>query len=84
VAAEAYFLSCARYIERNPLVAGLVREPWQYRWSGASAYALGTADQLLSYNVWYRELAADDEQRQQRGREFLLGDDPREEQIRRG
>jgi hypothetical protein len=29
VAVEDYFLSCARYIERNPLVAGLVAQPWQ-------------------------------------------------------
>ncbi|HZU38672.1 MAG TPA: transposase [Gemmataceae bacterium] len=84
VAAEQYFLSCARYIERNPVVAGIVALPWEYRWSSAPAYALGKADPLLSYNVWYRELGGDDAQRQQRWREFLLGDDPREEEVRRG
>ena len=26
---EGYLLSCGRYIERNPLEAGLVTEPWQ-------------------------------------------------------
>src|SRR5215471_15649161 len=53
-AVEAYFLSCARYIERNPVEAGLVTEPWQYRWSSCPAYALGVADPLLSYNVCYQ------------------------------
>jgi putative transposase len=84
VAVEEYFLSCARYIERNPLVAGLVTEPWQYRWSSCPAYALGTPNALLSYNVWYQGLGRDPDQRQQRWREFLLGDDPHEETVRAG
>ena len=29
----AYLLSCGRSIERNPVEAGLVSEPWQYPWS---------------------------------------------------
>jgi hypothetical protein len=48
VAVEDYFLSCARYIERNPLVAALVAQPWQYRWSSCPAYALDAADPQLS------------------------------------
>jgi putative transposase len=81
---ETYFLSCARYIERNPLVAGLVTQPWEYRWSSCSAYALGVPQPRLSYNVWYCDLGSDATRRQQRWREFLLGDDPNEEVIRRG
>jgi putative transposase len=27
---EPYFLSCARYIERNPVEAGIVSTPWEY------------------------------------------------------
>jgi putative transposase len=79
-----YFLSCARYIERNPLVAGLVEEPWQCRWSSCPAYAAGVADPRLCYNVWYRGLADDAALRQQRWREFLLGDDPHERVVRQG
>jgi putative transposase len=41
VGVEQYFLSCARYIERNPVEAGLVVEPWEYAWSSCRAYALG-------------------------------------------
>jgi hypothetical protein len=41
------------------------------------------ADRLLAYNVWYQELAAEPALRQQRWREFLLGDDPKEELLRR-
>jgi putative transposase len=84
MAVEEYFLSCARYIERNPLEAGLLAEPWQYGWSSCRAYALGEADPLLCYNVWYQSLGSEPGVRQQRWREFLLGADPHEEVIRRG
>ena len=84
VAVEAYFLRCARYLERNPLEAGVVAEPWTYRWSSCPAYALGRHDPLFSYNVWYQERGADAGQRSSSWREFLLGDDPQEALVRRG
>ncbi len=84
VAAERYFLSCGRYIERNPVEAGVVALPWDYRWSSAAAYAVGRADELVCYNVWYQSLADSAAGRQQHWREFLRGDDPGEAQIRRG
>ena len=49
---EEYLLSCGRYLERNPLEAGLVTEPWQVRCSSSPAYALGQADPLLARNPW--------------------------------
>jgi hypothetical protein len=45
---------------------------------------LGVANPLLSHNVWYQDLGANAEQRQQRWRDFLLGDDPQEELARSG
>jgi hypothetical protein len=83
VAGENSFLSCARYIERNPIEAGMVTEPWPYRWSSCPAYALVGEDRLIDYNVWYQGLGGDAPSRQQRWREFLLGDDPNEEVMRR-
>jgi putative transposase len=80
---EAYWLSCGRYIERNPLEAQMVTEPWHYRWSSAAAYALGREDPLVEENPWYRELSQEPERRQRLWQEFLHGDDPREEVIRR-
>jgi hypothetical protein len=46
--------------------------------------ALGESDPLLAENSWYQELAADPAARQQRWREFLLGDDAREATVQRG
>lgn len=33
---EPYLLACARYIEMNPVRAGLVENPMDWRWSSAS------------------------------------------------
>jgi putative transposase len=84
VQGDPYWLSCGRYIERNPLEAGLVAEPWQFRWSSAPAYALGREDPLVDENPWYRELSTEGGRRQALWRDFLLGEDPREEDIRQG
>jgi putative transposase len=81
---EGYWLSCGRYIERNPLVAGLVAVPWDYPWSSCRAYACGEADPLLTEDPCYTELSPEPARRQQLWREFLCGDDPREGGIARG
>jgi len=79
-----YLLSCGRYIERNPLEAGLVALPWDYAWSSAATYALGQPRPLLADNAEYLALSAEPAARQQHWRAFLLGGDPREEKVRRG
>jgi putative transposase len=81
---EGYWLSCGRYIERNPLVAGMVSAPWDYPWSSCRAYACGAADPLLTEDPCYTELSPDPGRRQQLWREFVSGDDPREAAIARG
>jgi putative transposase len=83
VQTEGYLLSCGRYIERNPVEAGLAKQPWDYPWSSCRAYALGVADPLLAENPWYLELGSEPAVRQQRWRQFLIGEDPREEVFRR-
>jgi putative transposase len=39
-----YLLACARYVERNPLRAGLVKLPWEWPWSSACYYILKKED----------------------------------------
>ena len=38
---EAYFLNCLRYIELNPVRAGIVNDPGDYKWSGYRTHAIG-------------------------------------------
>jgi putative transposase len=44
---ELYLLTCARYIELNPVRAGLCASPAEYRWSSAAAHAVGLDDRLV-------------------------------------
>jgi putative transposase len=44
---ERYLLAAARYIESNPVRAGLAKCAWQYRWSSAKAHVKGKDDVLV-------------------------------------
>jgi len=44
---ERYLLAAARYIEMNPVRAGLVDRPGDYPWSSAAAHILGREDRLF-------------------------------------
>jgi putative transposase len=44
---ETYLLATVRYVERNPVRAGLVMSPWDYRWSSAGGHLSGQDDALV-------------------------------------
>ena len=44
----AHTLAAARYVERNPVRAGLVKRAWQWPWSSAAAHVAGTGDALIA------------------------------------
>ena len=44
---EDYLNQLGRYIELNPVRAGIVETPRDYRWSSARAYVLGEKDPLV-------------------------------------
>jgi putative transposase len=48
VQVETYLLLCQRYIELNPVRAGMVCDPADYPWSSYRANALGQANAILS------------------------------------
>lgn len=62
--AEAYLLTCMRYIELNPVRAGMVDHPADYSWSSHRRNALGHDDSLLTAHGIYRRLGRTDEERQ--------------------
>ena len=59
VDAEDYLFACYRYIELNPVRAGLVSHPGDYAWSSHAANALGTGDPLVVPHERYRALDTD-------------------------
>lgn len=58
VDSEGYLLTCMRYIELNPVRAGMVRHPGEYRWSSFAANALGGPDPLVTPHPVYLALRA--------------------------
>jgi putative transposase len=63
VQAEAYLLACQRYIELNPVRAGMANDPGQYRWSSYRHNGIGQSDALISSHPLYLELGGDIESR---------------------
>ena len=53
---ERYFLLCSRYIEMNPVRAGMVSEPAEYRWSSFRRNAGGQLDALVHQHAVYLAL----------------------------
>jgi len=53
VYAPRYLLSCMRYIEDNPVRAGLVHEPGAWRWSSFAANARGREDPVVTPHAVY-------------------------------
>jgi putative transposase len=68
---ETYVLGCYRYIELNPVRAGMVEHPGEYRWSSYRANAQGEACGWLEPHACYQSLAADEQGRQAAYRELF-------------
>jgi putative transposase len=63
VETDRYLFTCYRYIELNPVRAGLVDEPGQYRWSSFSSNALGMRDPLITPHSRYVALGSETHRR---------------------
>jgi len=64
IESKAYLLACMRYIELNPVRAGMVDHPAKYRWSSCAANALGVSNAVLSEQAEYVALGRSPEARQ--------------------
>jgi putative transposase len=67
---ERYWLTCLRYVELNPVRAGLVSSPAHYRWSSYRAHAFGAQDSLIADHTMYTGLGSTPERRQQAWRDI--------------
>jgi putative transposase len=65
VEAEGYLLACYRYIEFNPVRAGMVPEPAAYPWSSYRWHALGAPDPVVTDHALYLALGNTPQERQQ-------------------
>ena len=63
VHARRHLLACMRYIEENPVRAGLAPDPAAYRWSSHRANALGEDDRLVTPHPHYYSLGRSPDER---------------------
>ena len=68
---ESYLLACQRYIELNPVRAGMVDHPAEFRWSSYRANAQGEPDALIEPHALYLALGATAAARQAAYRELF-------------
>ncbi|MDD4941251.1 MAG: transposase [Candidatus Omnitrophica bacterium] len=68
---DAYLAACVRYIEMNPVRAGLAASPGEYRWSSYRFRAYGEDYAIVDRDPWYEGLASQDYERQQEYRRFF-------------
>ncbi len=58
VDSDRYFLICQRYIELNPVRAGLVKAPEEYLWSSHTHYALGSRCSFITDHAVHTALGS--------------------------
>lgn len=71
--AAEYLLTCYRYIEWNPVRAGMVAVPEAYRWLSYSWHGWGKTAPMISNHALYRGLATDELGRQCTYRALFAG-----------
>jgi putative transposase len=68
---DQYLLTCLRYIELNPVRAGMVKDPGDYRWSSYRAHAFGIHAGMWSPHILYLNLGKNGIQRQRAWRDLV-------------
>jgi len=81
VSRESYFLEAGRYIERNPLRAGMVQDLKDYLWSSYPFYAHGASNPLMDEDPYYQGLGPDAAQRQEAYRKFVRLEHPYDKML---
>lgn len=74
-----YLLSCSRYVDLNPLRAGMIKTPEDYKWSSYQCKAHGIKDDILDFDECYMALGDEEETRRSAYQEYVLQTIPDEE-----
>jgi len=83
IGSEHYLFACYRYIELNPVRAGLARSAREYKWSSYRANAMNLPDGLVTASPEWLALGQSGEERARRYRRlFVSGIEDHDERIR--
>ncbi len=53
---EKHFIAASRYVERNPVRAGIVRKPSEYEWSSAKSHVDFSSKQIIDTSLFFKYL----------------------------
>ena len=90
ISTSEYLPACCRYIELNPLRAGMVSDPALYRWSSYHSKVEGRRDAVVDLPPFYNALGLTVKERQQAYRDYVYSTIPEgeikliEEALQRG
>jgi len=70
---DYYALACMRYIDKNPVAAGIVKSPLEWPWSGFRHYAYRVTNELLTDHPSFFLLGDCDEERKMAYRSMVQG-----------
>ncbi len=79
VSTKEYLLSCSRYIELNPVRAGMVENPLKYQWSSFSKKTNGVSDPVVDYDQIYKALGNSAADRRKAYQKYVFETIPEEE-----
>jgi putative transposase len=65
ISKDEYLLACGSYVELNPVRAGMVEEPKEYKWSSYAANAYGKNDDLVDAHIVFNNLSSDENVRKE-------------------
>jgi putative transposase len=71
ISSDEYLLACMRYIELNPVRAGMAASPSDYRWSSYRIIATGGAHAIITPHPLYLALGQNQEERSHAYRELF-------------
>ena len=69
---DQYLLTAALYVEKNPVEAGLVKDPAEYRWSSYRHYAFGETNSIVDTDPIYEDMGKTAKECQQAYRELMF------------
>ena len=72
VDSDSYFYTVSRYIEMNPVRAGIVKHPSGYRWSSYMANADGRYSSVVTQHKLYMKLGANPRKRSRAYRQLFV------------
>lgn len=74
VGKDGYFIQCGKYIELNPVRAGITDKPEDYPYSSYRRYVLGEENDLITEDIIYSGLGNTVGQREERYRKMVIDD----------